>query len=383
VQKTAGRQEEAIAAYRHALELAPQLGEAYWSLANLKTFRFDGQDIAAMHTALEQASALTPTRASVEDQLHLHFALGKAYEDEARYPESFQHYAAGNGLRRSQINYSADDNTSFVQRSRALYTREFFAARRNAGCQAPDPIFIIGLPRAGSTLIEQILSSHSLVEGTMELHDMISLARGLETRGQQDRATQYLDVVSTLSPARLAALGEQYLERTRVQRKTSAPFFIDKMPNNFRHIGLMHLLLPRAKIIDARRHPLGSCFSAFKQHFARGQYFSYRLDDLGRYYADYVDLLAHFDDVLPGRVHRVDYEAMVADTQTEVHRLLDYCGLPFEEGCLRFYENKRAVRTASSEQVRRPIFREGLDQWRHFEPWLQPLKDALGAALET
>jgi tetratricopeptide (TPR) repeat protein len=372
VQKTAGRQEEAIAAYRRALELAPQLGDAYWSLANLKTFRFAARDIAAMHAALEPAS--------VENQLHLHFALGKAYEDDAQYAASFQHYAAGNQLRRSQINYKAQENTNFVKRSRALYTQEFFAQRAGAGCNAPDPIFIVGLPRAGSTLVEQILSSHSLVEGTMELHDMISLARGLEA-GAHDRETQYLDVVGTLTPERLRALGERYLERTRVQRKTAAPFFIDKMPNNFRHIGLIHLVLPRARIIDARRHPLGSCFSAFKQHFARGQYFSYSLDDLGRYYADYVELLAHFATVLPGRVHRVNYEAMVADTETEVRRLLDYCGLPFEEQCLRFYENKRAVRTASSEQVRRPIFREGLDQWRHYEPWLQPLKDALGPVL--
>ena len=217
----------------------------------------------------------------------------------------------------------------------------------------------------------------------MELHDMISLARGLESRGPPQRGTQYLDVVGTLSPERLAALGEEYLARTRVQRKTAAAFFIDKMPNNFRHIGLIHLVLPRAKIIDARRHPLGSCFSAFKQHFARGQYFSYSLDDLGRYYADYVELMAHFEHVLPGRVHRVQYEALVEDTETEVRRLLDYCGLPFEQQCLRFYENKRAVRTASSEQVRQPIFRDGLDQWRHYEPWLQPLKEALGPALHT
>ncbi len=375
VQKTAGRQDEAIAAYRHGLELSPQSGEAYWSLANLKTFRFEAHDIAAMNAALEVPS--------VENRLHLHFALGKACEDEARYEESFQHYAEGNRLRRSQISYSAAENTSFVKRSRAVYTRDFFAERTEIGCQAPDPIFIVGLPRSGSTLVDQILSSHSLVEGTMELHDMISLARSLEIRGQQEKATQYLEVLDELPHERFRELGEQYLERTRVQRKTDAPFFIDKMPNNCRHVGLIHLLLPRARIIDARRHPLGSCFSAFKQHFALGQYFTYSLDEIGRYYADYVELLAHCDAVLPGRVHRVNYEAMVEDTETEVRRLLDYCGLPFEEQCLRFYENKRAVRTASSEQVRRPIFREGLDQWRHYEPWLQPLKDALGPVLEA
>jgi tetratricopeptide (TPR) repeat protein len=377
VQKTAGHQEDAVRAYRRGLELEPGMGEAYFSLANLKTFRFEPHDIAAMQAALDP----TPPPAAVENQLQLHFALGKAYEDEAQYETSFQHYAEGNRLRRSQVSYSAAENTRFVRRSRERYTREFFAERQDVGCQSPDPIFIVGLPRAGSTLIDQILSSHSLVEGTMELHDMISLARGLESRGQHDGPGQYLEVVGTLTPERLRAIGEQYLERTRVQRKTSAPFFIDKMPNNFRHIGLIHLVLPRARIIDARRHPLGSCFSAFKQHFARGQSFSYSLDDLGRYYADYVELMAHFDAVLPGRVHRIHYEALVENTEAEVRRLLDYCGLPFEPQCLRFYENKRAVRTASSEQVRRPIFRAGLDQWRHYEPWLQPLKDALGPVL--
>jgi tetratricopeptide (TPR) repeat protein len=380
VQKTAGRQEEAILAYRRGLQLAPRMGEAYWSLANLKTFRFQASDIAAMHAALQ---ATESDSRSIENRLHLHFALGKAYEDDEQYESSFQHYSEGNRLRRSQINYSAQENTSFLKRSRKLYTREFFAEREGTGCEAPDPIFIVGLPRAGSTLVDQILSSHSLVEGTMELHDMIWLARSLEAHGQHDGTGQYLDVVGTLPPERLRALGAEYLERTRVQRKTHAPFFIDKMPNNFRHIGLIHLVLPRARIIDARRHPMASCFSAFKQHFARGQNFTYSLDDLGRYYADYVELMAHFDTVLPGRVHRINYEALVDDTETEVRKLLEYCGLAFEPQCLRFYENKRAVRTASSEQVRRPIFRAGLDQWRHYEPWLQPLKDALGPVLES
>ena len=380
VQKTAGHQEEAIWAYRRALELEPRMGEAYFSLANLKTFRFEPRDVAAMQSALVPAP---PPAAAVENQLHLHFALGKAYEDQGQYAASFQHYAEGNRLRRSQISYSADENSRFVRRSRERYTREFFAERNDVGCQSPDPIFIVGLPRAGSTLVDQILSSHSLVEGTMELHDMITLARGLEARGRDDGPGQYLGVIGTLTPERLRALGEQYLERTRVQRKTSAPFFTDKMPNNFRHIGLIHLVLPRARIIDVRRQPLGSCFSAFKQHFARGQSFSYDLDDVGRYYADYVELMAHFDAVLPGRVHRVHYEALVENTETEVRRLLDYCGLPFEPQCLRFHENKRAVRTASSEQVRQPIFREGLDQWRHYEPWLQPLKNALRPVLAS
>ncbi len=376
VLKTAGRQEEAIRAYRKAIELAPDLGEAYWSLANLKTFRFETRDVESMRARLDGQT-------SVENQLHLHFALGKAYEDEGQYEHSFGHYAAGNRLRRGQINYSAPENSNFVQRSRALYTADFLRARAGAGCPAGDPIFVVGLPRAGSTLVEQILASHPLVEGTMELHDIISLARSLEVRSQHDRPGQYLEVLGALDHERLRALGEQYLQRTRIQRKTGAPFFVDKMPNNFRHIGLIHLILPNARIIDARRHPLGSCFSAFKQHFARGQYFTYDLEDLGHYYHDYVQLMAHFDAVLPGRVHRVYYEAMVEDTEAQVRKLLDYCGLPFEPQCLRFYENTRAVRTASSEQVRQPIFREALEQWRHYEPWLAPLKDALGPVLEA
>jgi tetratricopeptide (TPR) repeat protein len=382
VLKTAGRLEESIRAYRKSLELAPHLGEAYWSLANLKTYRIEGADIEAMLAQLARANT------STDDRLHLHFALGKAYEDEAQFETSFEHYERGNHLRRSQLHYSAADNTSLVQRSRALYTREFFGTRRGAGCQAPDPIFIVGLPRAGSTLLEQILSSHSLVEGTMELYDMISLARSLgdsvERSGPGEHAvTTYPEVLATMSLDGLRELGERYLERTRIQRKTDAPFFIDKMPNNWLHVGLIQLILPNARIIDARRHPLGCCFSAFKQHFARGQSFSYSLEDVGGYYRDYVELMAHFDTVLPGRVHRVLYESMIEDTAAEVRRLLDYCGLPFEEQCLRFYENERAVRTASSEQVRRPIFRDGLEQWRHFEPWLAPLRTALGPVLES
>ncbi len=382
VLKTAGRLEESIRAYRKSLELAPHLGEAYWSLANLKTYRIEGADIEAMLAQLARANT------STDDRLHLHFALGKAYEDAARFETSFEHYERGNHLRRSQIHYSSEDNSSLVQRSRALYTREFFGAHRGAGCQSPDPIFIVGLPRAGSTLLEQILSSHSLVEGTMELYDMISLARSLgdsvKPGGPGDRAvTTYPEVLATTSLDGLRELGERYLERTRIQRKTGAPFFIDKMPNNWLHVGLIQLILPNARIIDARRHPLGCCFSAFKQHFARGQSFSYSLEDVGGYYRDYVELMAHFDAVLPGRVHRVLYESMIEDTEAEVRRLLDYCGLPFEEQCLRFYENARAVRTASSEQVRRPIFRDGLEQWRHYEPWLTPLRTALGRVIEA
>ncbi len=375
--KTAGRLDEAIGAYRRCLELAPHLGEAWWSLANLKTFRFSAADMAAMQQQLGRKDLAD------QDRFHFDFALGKALEDAGDYAASFGHYEAGNRLRRSSIVWSAADYTTHVQRSKAVLTQEFFAERAGWGSPAPDAIFVVGLPRAGSTLIEQILSSHSQVEGTMELPDIIQIARelgGATARGPESR---YLETLAQLGPEECGRLGERYLAQTRIQRRSAAPFFIDKMPNNFAHIGLIHLALPNAKIIDARRHPLGCCFSAFKQHFARGQAFSYSLEDVGRYYRDYVELMTHFDSALPGRVHRVFYERMVDDTEGEVRRLLEYCGLPFEPACLHFYENDRAVRTASSEQVRRPIYRDGVDQWRHYEPWLDPLKQVLGPLADT
>jgi tetratricopeptide (TPR) repeat protein len=375
--KTAGRQKESIDAYRKSIELAPNLGESYWSLANLKKFRFAAADVAAMRAQLARTD-LQP-----EDRLHFDFALGKALEDEGEYDESFQHYEKGNAIRLEAVGYEADDVTEHMRRSKAMLTREFFAERAGVGCPAPDPIFIVGLPRAGSTLIEQILSSHSQVEGTMELPDVIAMARSLGGRKTKRDTSKYPEVLETLDAKDFRALGEQFLASTRIQRKTAAPFFIDKMPNNFAHLGLIHLMLPNAKIIDARRHPLGCCFSNFKQQFARGQNYTYSLEDIGRYYRDYVELMAHYDRALPGRVHRVFYESTVDDTEGEVRRLLGYCNLPFEEACLRFYENERAVRTASSEQVRSPIYREGLDQWRHFEPWLGSLKAALGPVLEA
>ncbi len=374
--KAVGRQADSIAAYKKSIALAPALGEAYWSLANLKTFHFAPSEVDAMRAALARGDL------NGEDRYHLHFALGKALEDEALYAESFEQYAAGNALRRKSVVYDAEETTDHVRRSKAVFTSDFFAARKGFGNRAPDPIFIVGLPRAGSTLIEQILASHSAVEGTMELPDIIAIARRLSGRKARSQASNYPEMLADLTADELGALGAEYLDRTRIQRKLGRPFFIDKMPNNFAHVGLIHLILPNAKIIDARRHPLGCCFSAFKQHFARGQAFSYDLNELGRYYADYVALMAHFDAVLPGRVHRVIYEQMVGDPEGEVRRLLDYCGLPFEENCLRFYENDRAIRTASSEQVRRPIFRDGVDQWQNFEHWLSPLKEALGGVLQ-
>ncbi|TPG43608.1 sulfotransferase family protein [Sphingomonas koreensis] len=366
--KTVGRQAEGIASYRRALELAPDLGEAWWSLANLKTVRFDDADIAAMEAALAQEDL------SDEDRFHLDFALGKALEDRKEAATAFAYYAAGNTLRRASIAYDANDTEAFVDRSVALYTREFFDARRDQGCGVADPIFILGMPRAGSTLIEQILSSHSLVEGTTELPDIPALARHHDG---------YPASVPDISAEELCALGERYLDRTRIQRRTDKPFFIDKLPNNWAHVPFIHLILPNAKIIDARRHPLGCCFSNFKQHFARGQGFSYALDDMGRYYRDYVRLMTHVDTVLPRRVHRVIYERMVDNTESEVRALLAACDLVFEPACLAFHATERAVRTASSEQVRRPIFREATESWKPFEPWLGPLKAALGDAIET
>jgi hypothetical protein len=305
----------------------------------------------------------------------LHYALGKALEDRGDHAAAFHQYARGAQLRRAELNYDADEMTASVRRSKALFTRAFFEARAGSGSPSNGPVFIVGLPRSGSTLIEQILACHSSVEGTMELPDISFIATRIGWPGGSK-------ILADCRPAELATLGEIFLERTRIHRRLDRAFFIDKMPNNFRHIGLIHLILPNARIIDARRYPMGSCFSAFKQHFARGHAFSYRLTDLGLYYRDYVELMAHFDEVLPGCIHRVIYEDLVADTEGEIRRLLDYCGLPFEEACLKFYENNRAVRTVSSEQVRRPIFRDGLDQWRHYEPWLGPLKEVLGPTLE-
>jgi tetratricopeptide (TPR) repeat protein len=374
---SAGRQKDSIAAYRRCMALAPTLGEAYYSLANLKTFRFDEPEVQTMRTHLASPAITT------EDRAHFHFALGKALEDAGAYAESFEHYAQGNKLRADRIGYDPQATTSFMHRAKQLLTREFFMAREGYGAPAADPIFIVGLPRAGSTLVEQVLASHSQVEGTMELPDIMAMAAELGGRADRWEDSTYPQVLATLSADQCRALGERYLEQTRVQRKTNKPLFIDKMPNNFLHIGLIRLALPNARIIDARRHPLACCFSGFKQSFARGQRYTYSLEHIGRYYRDYVELMAHFDAVLPGRIHRVSYENMVDDTAGEVRRLLAFCGLPFEAATLSFYANARAVRTASSQQVRQPIFRDGLDQWRNYEQWLGPLRAALGTVLDA
>jgi cytochrome c-type biogenesis protein CcmH/NrfG len=375
--KTVGRQAEAIDAYRHCVALAPQFGEAWWSLANLKTVQFTPEDVAAMEGQLRRRD-LTD-----DDRFHLEFALGKAKEDAGAWEASFGHYARGNALRRQGLDYDADETSDQVRRARAFFTPELFAARAGQGCQAPDPIFVVGLPRSGSTLVEQILASHSEVEGTQELPDIITLARRIGGRARRPSEGRYPEALAELTAEELAALGETYLARAKPHRKLGRPFFIDKMPNNWAHVGLIALILPNAKIVDARRHPLGCGFSGFKQHFARGQGFTYDLTDIGRYYADYVAQMAYFDEILPGRVHRVIYEDMVSDPEGQTRALLAACGLPFEDGCLRFYENDRAVRTASSEQVRRPIFTDAADHWRNYEPWLGPLKAALGPVLDS
>jgi tetratricopeptide (TPR) repeat protein len=366
--KTAGRRAEAETAYRQSVTVQPSLGEAWWSLANLKTFRFSDDDIAVM-----QREAAREGLAD-EDRLHLDFALGKAFEDREDYAASFAHYDAANLRRRQRLDYNADETTAHKNHLKASLTAPFFAAHAGHGCPAPDPIFVVGLPRSGSTLVEQILASHSAVEGTMELPDIFALAGALREKAGQ---SLYPDVLGALTADELRALGEEYLARTRIHRKLGRPFFIDKMPNNFLQIGFIALILPNAKIVDVRRHPMACGFSCFKQHFARGQGFSYSLTDIGRYYADYADLMAHFDAVLPGRIVRVVYEELVADLEANVRRLLAACGLPYEEDCLKFYQNDRIVRTASSEQVRLPIFSDAVEHWRAYDKWLDPLKNAL------
>ena len=377
--KTVGRQDDSIAAYRAAIAADPGLGEVWWSLANLKTIRFDDADRGAMQAALAGIDASDTARD--DDRLHLHFALGKALDDAGHAEAAFDHYAAGNALRAAQLGYDADETSALVDRIIATCDANFFAGRANAGAPALDPIFILGMPRAGSTLIEQILASHSAIEGTQELPDIPALALDLG-RTRREHGRQWVDALGELSPAELAALGTEYLTRTAVQRKSDKPFYIDKLPNNWLYTAFIRLILPGARIIDARRHPMDCCWSNFRQHFAKGQAFSYRLSDMGRYYADYVRLMAHIDAVQPGRVHRVVHEHLLEDPEGEVRALLTYLGLPFEPACLSFHQNARAVRTASSEQVRRPINRDGVDQWQPYAPWLGALTAALGPVLD-
>ena len=370
--KTAGEGEESAAAYRRAIEREPGLGEAWWSLANLKTVRFAAADVAAMTAALELPGL------SDDDRLQLHFALGKAHEDAGEYGASFAHYAAGNRLRLAAVPYDPERTTHRVDNAVALFSTEFLDARAGQGCPDADPIFVLGMPRSGSTLVEQILASHPAIEGTQELGDIQKLAAGLAGDG-----VSYLEALASLDADRLAGLGAEYLRRTRAHRHAGRPFFIDKMPNNWLHVGFIRLILPGARIVDTRRHPLACCFSNFKQHFARGQSFAYDLGHLGRYYADYVRLMEHFDRVAPGAVHRVHHEALVEQPEAQIRALLDFLGLPFDGACLGFHRTDRPVRTASAEQVRRPINRDGIGQWRNFESHLGPLRAALGPLVAT
>ena len=376
--KTVGRQDDGIAAYRRALAADPGLGEIWWSLANLKTIRFGAEERAEMEGALDAAEPGSDARA--DDRLHLHFALGKAYDDAGEHEPAFRHYAAGNAIRSAQLGYRAAETSKTVDAIIAVCTPDFFAARADAGNPAPDPIFILGMPRAGSTLIEQILSCHSAIEGTMELPDIPALALELGREAKQD-GRRWIEALAETPHEQLAELGAAFLERTAIQRKTDKPFYIDKLPNNWLYTAFIRLILPNAKIIDARRHPLDCCFSNFRQHFAKGQAFSYGLADVGAYYRDYVRLMAHIDAVQPGRVHRVIHEALLDDPEAEVRAMLAFLDQPFEEACLSFHASARAVRTASSEQVRRPINRDGVGQWQPYEKWLGPLKDALGPVL--
>jgi tetratricopeptide (TPR) repeat protein len=372
--KTVGQAGEAIEHYRAAITARADFGDAYWSLANLKLYRFSDDEIARMR-AQEAAPGTSPP-----DRTHLCFALGKALEDRGETAESWHYYQRGNGLKRAASRYRPEIIETNTARQIEVCTRDFFARRAGWGDHSPDPIFILGLPRSGSTLLEQILASHPRVEGTQELSDVQRIVLELQGRDADLDNPRYPAALTGLTREDFLRLGQRYMEDTRVYR-TGKPFFIDKMPNNFRHIGLIHLMLPRARIIDARRDPMSCCFSNLKQLFAQGQEFTYSIADIARYYRTYLELMRHWDSVLPGRILRVQHEDVVADLQGSVRRILDYCGLPFEPACLEFHRTARSVRTPSSEQVRQPIFRDGLDQWKRFEPWLGELKRALGDAL--
>ena len=372
--KTLGQQPQAIAHYRKAAECRPTFGDAYWSLANLKTYRFSDQELAQLRTLADDASL-----GSV-DHYHACFALGKALEDRAEYAESFRYYSLGNAAKRIESHYRPEVIEDNTRLQIEVCMHEFFTKRRGWGAADADPIFIVGLPRSGSTLLEQILASHSRVEGTQELSTVQQLVSRLRGRDPDENQPRYPAVLAQLSPQDCRRLGEIFLAETRAYR-SGAAFFIDKMPNNFRHLGLIHLMLPNAKIIDARRMPMACCFSNLKQLFAQGQEFTYSIEDIARYYRTYLELMRHWQQVLPGRVLKVQYEDVVEDLEGNVRRLLEFCGLEFEPQCLEFYKTPRSVRTASSEQVRQPLSRAGLEQWAHYDRWLDPLKAALGPAL--
>ncbi len=372
-QKTVGLLEPAIQSYREAYGRKPDFGDAYWSLANTKTYQFRDDEIDSIRRYADAPDV------SGTDRVHLCFAGGKAQEDRAEYAASFEYYEKGNALKKQQTGYKIEKMEARVQAQVDTCTRELFESRQDVGLDCRDPIFIVGLPRAGSTLLEQILASHSMVDGTMELHNILALAQKLRGR-ESEKTSKYPIILHELKEDYFRRFGEQYIKETRVYR-AGAPLFIDKMPNNFMHAGLIRLILPNARVIDARRDPMACCFSCFKQLFGEGQEFTYGLHEVGRYYRAYVRLMDHWDRVLPGFVLRVMHEDVVNDLETQVRRVLDFCDLPFEEDCINFHKTERSVRTPSSEQVRQPIYRSGLEQWRNFEPWLGPLKEALGPEL--
>jgi tetratricopeptide (TPR) repeat protein len=365
--KTLGRSEEAIAAYRRAIDVRASIGDAYWNLANLKTFRFEPAEIDKMRKVISAGEY------GASDYFHLCFALGKALEDLQQFDEAYDFYERGNAAKSKETGYSADATSVETQSLITSCTSELMEKKVGYGCTAPDPIFIVGLPRSGSTLLEQILASHSQVDGTSELREMVAIARRMGGKRNRGDESKYPGALWDLSENECRELGEEYLERTRIQRQ-DAPYFIDKMPNNFQHVALISMILPEAKIIDSRRHPMATCFSGFKQLFAAGQTFTYSQRDIGRYYRDYVTLMNHWDSVLPGKVLTVKYEDVIAHTEHQVRRMLDYCGLPFEEQCMAFHTTERAIRTASSEQVRQPIYSAAVDQWRNFEAHLAPMR---------
>jgi len=371
--KVLGRTDDAVAAYRQSLALNPGHGMAWWSLAELKSLRFEAPDVDAMKAALTEGALAPRNRALIQ------FALGRAYEDAKQYENSFEQYRQANAIIRSFVRHNPDQRTTFVRRNRLVFTSEYFQTRSGWGAPHRDPIFIVGLPRSGTTLLEQILASHSLVEPTSELQSLEAVVRDL----QHGKGKHYPELMQDLSSTQVADAGDEYLARAAAYRRLDRPFFTDKMPNNFSYLGMILTALPNAKVIDARRHPLGSGFAVFKHYFLDAYSFAFDLTSIGRYYRDYVALMAHFDAVQPGRVHRVFYEDLVAAPECEIRKVLDYCGLPFEEQCLRFYETERSVNTPSSEQVRRPISADAAELWRHYERWLDPLKAALGDVLET
>ena len=375
--KTEGRTDEAIEAYLAATADRPDFGDAWWSLANLKTYRFAPESIAVMRQRLD-APATTEG-----DRIHIAFALGKALEDAGDYAGSWASYMQGSTMHRAGNGYIPEVFETNTREQRRVCTKRFFEERAGWGLDDPAPIFVLGLPRSGSTLIEQILASHSMVEGTQELPDIQRIVHELQGRDLNFDEPRYPAVLPELDAAAIRRFGEQYISDTNPHRILRRPHFIDKMPNNFRHIGLIHLILPNARIIDARRDAMACCFSNFKQLFAQGQEFTYGIEDIARYYRTYVELMEHWDTVLPGRVLRVQHEDVIDDLEGSVRRILDHCGLPFEAACVEFHKTKRSVRTPSSEQVRQPIFRDGLDQWKKYEPYLGPLRAALGPELAS